>query len=140
RERLADPQPLLLAPGQQGDGHARVVGGADGVEQGVDPLAAGAGGPAGAPALAVDAEPHEVAAADAHRRILPALLRDVADAAIPPAHALALEADLAAREGVLAEDGPEQTRLAGTVGAEHGHELPRRDVEIEPGPEGTRAE
>ena len=49
RERLADAQPLLLAAGEPGYRHARVVRGADGVEQGVDALRAGRRSGSGTP-------------------------------------------------------------------------------------------
>jgi hypothetical protein len=67
------------------------------------------------------------------------LLRDVADAAVSPADGLAEERHAAARQRLLAEDGPEQRGLAGAVRSEDRDELPRRDVEVESVPELPRA-
>ena len=82
RERLPDPQSLLLAAGQAGHRHARVVRGADGVEQGVDAPAAGGGRERDPPAVTVDAERDQVAAAEGDPVIRSPLLRDVADAPV----------------------------------------------------------
>src|SRR5690606_6121138 len=140
RERLADAQPLLLTPREQRHRHLRVVAGPHRIEQLVDALMARAARPSGAPTLPVDAESYEIAATDAQRRILPALLGDVADATIAAAYRLTVEQDLAVRERMLPEDRLQEARLTGAVGAEHGHELAGSHIELEPRPQGACAE
>jgi hypothetical protein len=90
--------------------------------------------------VTVDAEGHEIATPqrDARRRDL--LLRDVPDAAVTPPHRPPAELDRAGVETLLAEDGAQQTRLAGPVRAEHRNELAGRNVEVEVAPQGAVAE
>ncbi len=67
-ERLRDAQPLLLAAGEPADRRVRVGGCADLVQRRVDSRAVVCVEAAEAPAVAVEAEPHEVAPAQRRRR------------------------------------------------------------------------
>ena len=97
-ERLTDAQPLLLAAREQPDRVVGEVARADGVDEPVDALALAAARERQAEAVPVDAERHEVAAAQRGLGRQRTLLRDVADAAVAaPAHLLAERADAARR-------------------------------------------
>ena len=84
-ERLRDPQPLLLAAREPADRRVGVRGRPDLGERGVDARAILRPEAPEAPAVAVEPEPHEVAAAQDDVAVEDALLRHVAD----PAAALA---------------------------------------------------
>src|SRR6202042_3320861 len=86
----------------------------------LDALAAGTGREWRTEAVPVQAEAHEVAPAQRHVRVKPELLRHIADLA--PAGCVA-EVDPASGQGLEAEDGAEQSGLAGPVGADQAGEL-----------------
>ena len=140
RERLADAQPLLLAAGERADRRVGIAAGADRVDQALDLLPIRTATGSAAPTVTVHAESDQVAGA--HRRAGrdELLLRDVADPAVAATHRMPVEFDRAGVESLLAEDGLQQARLAGPVGAEHRDELAGVHVEVEPAPERAVAE
>ena len=86
-ERLTDAQSLLLAAGEEAHGVVGEVARADGVDEAVDALPLAAAGERQPEAMPVDAERHEVPAAQRGLGRQRALLRDVADPPVAaPAH------------------------------------------------------
>src|SRR5207248_3645446 len=88
-----------------------------------------------APARAVEAEAHDVDAADARALVEAPPLRQIADAVVriagaPPEHGRA-----PGRQRLQPEHGAYERRLAGAVRAEHGDELARLDGERDVAPD-----
>src|SRR5579864_4522263 len=125
RERLRDEQSLLLAAGELADRLARVRRGADERDHLVDALRGGAAArprDRQSPTRAVEAEPHEVDAADARALVEAPPLRQIADAVVRGARRSAEHGCAAGRERLEAEDRADERRLAGAVRPEHGDE------------------
>ena len=139
-ERLRDAEPLLLASGQPADRRVGVRRRADLGEHAVDARAIVAESRAEAPAVAVETEPHEVAAAERQVAVEDALLRDVADRARRSRGGRPAIERAARRRLEQPEQDPDQRRLAGAVRPEHGEELALAELEAQAVPERALAE
>src|SRR5262249_17255495 len=106
-ERLRDEQALLLTAGELADRATRIRLGADELDDRVDARRSGAAGTAGerhAPARAVEAEPHDVDAANARRVVEAPPLRQVADTVVRVAGLRAQDGCAPGGERLQAED------------------------------------
>ena len=137
-ERLRDQEPLLLAARQLAARPRGVRVGADERDHLGD---AGGRAPAGgeprqryAPAGAVETEPDDVDAADPHRAVEPVTLREVADPASRLTRTPSEHEAVTGREWEEAENGLDERRLAGAVGAQHSDEfaLAHRQRDVAP--------
>ena len=129
-EGLRHPEALLLTTGEVADGPIGERSRADLLEQLGDVGLLGARGYRQAEAMPVHAEGHEVPPAQRGSRLHQLLLRDVPDTGIAEAHGHPVDRDRAAVELLLAEDCPQQTRLARPVRAEHREKLARLHAQI----------
>ena len=101
-------------------------------ERGVDARAILVAEAAEAPAVAVETEPHEVAAAQDDVAVEDALLRHVADAVAALLRRASLHHDAAGARLEQPEQDADQRRLAGAVRPEHGEQLAPLELEAEP--------
>ncbi len=90
--------------------------------------------------MAVETEPHEVAAPDRQLAVEGALLGHVADAMAPPFRGAAVDLDPTRRQRREPEQDAQQRRLPGAVRSEHREELARLDLEVEVLEQRARAE
>src|SRR5581483_5363075 len=130
-ERLRDAEPLLLAAGKDADRGVRVPRGSDLRERGVDPGCTGRVEAAEPPAVAVDPEPHKVAAAQRKVAVEDPLLGDVADPVAALAGRAALDCDAAGAGLEQAEQDAHEGGLARPVRAEDGEQLARLELEAQ---------
>ena len=124
-QRAGDQDALALAAGQRAEPPACAVGEADAVERIARRVALGARERAPGRRAAVGAHQHDVERADREVEPGPVGLRHVGRPA--------LELDLAAAHGQLAEHGAEQRGLAAAVGAEDGRDRARLEREVHAG-------
>ena len=82
--------------------------------------------------MAVEAEPHEVAAAQDDVAVEDALLRHVADAVAALLRRASLDHDAARARLEQPEQDADQRRLAGAVRPEHREQLAPLELEVEP--------
>ncbi len=85
-----------------------------------------------APAVAVKAEPHEIASPQDDVAVEDALLRDIADAVAALLRRASFDLDAAGGRLEQPEQDAEQRRLAGAVRPEHGQQLAPLELEAEP--------
>ena len=138
---LRDPQPLLFPAGQPPDRLLRIARSADGLDHfGDAPPASAHAHQARPPTVTVEAETHQVDAAQRQRLVDRALLRDVADLAIRAARTPTGDLDRPGGQLLHAQQRLQQAALARAVRAQHGKEFAGLDLEIEPGPEGAGPE
>jgi len=81
--------------------------------------------------VSVHAERHEVPAAKRKAFIEGTLLRHVTEARVAAAGWIPQDGDGALGERREAQQDPQQRRLAGAVGTQHGEELAGRHLEVE---------
>jgi len=92
------------------------------------------------PTVAVQAQAHDVAAAQPRGGVKRAPLGQVADRAVGLAGGASEHADRAARQPQQAQQRLEQRRLAGSVGAQERDELALAHAQVELAPHGAPAE
>ena len=127
-QRLGDPQPLLLATGQQPDRRVGVVPRADRLDDGVDLAGTGS---RQAPAVPVHAELDQVPAPDGQVPVEVPLLRHIAGHRAAAPGCPPVDGDRAGRQREQAQQHLQQRGLAAPVGAQDGHAFPGGDVELE---------
>src|SRR5699024_8723114 len=125
RDGLGGAHALLLAAGHAAHRCVRESPGLEAGQRVLDnpPLGGAPAGPPRAPAGAVDAQGHEVAAAQGEAGVERALLGDVAEVGAAVTGGAAVHQHLAGVGPELAEQYLEQGGLASAVGAEDGDEL-----------------